>query len=500
MKEKDAVFQKFKREAEAWLSGEGGADAFDALISAYGAERAASWLVRAFGTEKTYLIARKAEGARLFAPRTEKAETVAFFYHRYHNGGVERVLSLLIPRFMAWGYRTVLFVEEESEADYALPAACPKVLLPTSKKCGAEGYAKHAAALAAALRLHRVDALLYQAAASEYLLYDMIAAKGCGAGFYVSMHELLLLPVLLRRPYLAAEEAVLRLADGVQSLVRSDAAFLAAAGIRAHYITNPCWYAVSEKISPANGTVVWVGRFDDVQKRPRDAIRVMAELQKGGGDTRLVMVGTSGSKGTDRQYRKFAKRAGVADKVEFVGFCADPVKYYRQASVLLMTSAFEACSMVLLEGMSCGLPVVSYAMPYQEPLRQSGGGICVPQGDAAAAAKAIEGLFAEESKRAEAARASLQTAAAFAAADLRSGWERMLEGGVPCLRTDERDLQIGMDTLFDFYERAYGKEEGLLVQGLRYAHERGLRAAISRSVRYVRQNGIKNVVRRIFGK
>lgn len=500
MKNANKIPSGFKEKAETWLHGEAPASAFDALVAEYGAEMVAAGLVKAFGTEVTCRLAKKAKGARLFAPCTREIKTVAFFYYRYYNGGVERVLSLLIPKFLEWGYKTVLFVEEENEKDYMLPKECPKVLLPTSKKCDAEGYAKHAAALGEALRKYHVDALMYQAASSEFLLYDMIVAKGCGAGFFASMHEILLLPMLLRRPHLSAEAETLCLADGVQSLARSDVALLSAAGARAHYITNPCGYSLAEKITPANKTVIWVGRFDDLQKRPRDALRVMAEVVQKCEGARLVMVGTAGNKRADKQYKRYAKKLGIEKSVEFAGFCPDPAKYYESASLLLMTSAFEACSMVLLEAMSKGLPVVSYEMPYQEPLRQNEGCICVEQGNVTAAARAVTELLKDEEKRAEMANASLRAARAFAAADIRSGWENMLSGSAQRCHTDAQDLCIGMDTLFDFYARAYGKSEGLLVQALRYLHERGFRAAFSRSVKYIRQNGVRGVFRRLFGK
>ena len=69
----------------------------------------------------------------------------------------------------------------------------------------------------------------------------------------------------------------------------------------------------AEKITPANKTVVWVGRFDDLQKRPRDALRVMAEVVQKCEGARLVMVGTAGSEGAD------ALVNALWGKVPFVG-------------------------------------------------------------------------------------------------------------------------------------------------------------------------------------
>ena len=209
------------------------------------AEAAAEELVKTFGAWRAGEIAKKMSGARCLQTERKEIKTVAFFYYRYYNGGVERVMSLLIPKFQAWGYRTVLLVEEKNAKDYPLPENCPKIVLPTSIECGGEGYAKHAKALGEALRKYGVDALLYQAASSECLLFDMLVAKGCGVRFYVSMHEAFGLPLMLRGQAFASSPYVLRLADGVQTLMRSDAALLCANGINAHYITNPVDFAVA---------------------------------------------------------------------------------------------------------------------------------------------------------------------------------------------------------------------------------------------------------------
>ena len=157
--------------------------------------------------------------------------------------------------------------------------------------------------------------------------------------------------------------------------------------------------------------------------------------------------------------------------------------------------------MVLLEAMSKGLPVVSYEMPYQEPLRQNEGCICVGQGDVSAAARAIVGLFEKKETRAEMASASLRAARAFAAADIRSGWQNMLSGSAERCHTDEQDLRIGMDSLFGFYRRSFGRTNGGIMKlGVLYLKKHGVVATVRRVFVYIRVHGLKNVIRRLFGK
>jgi glycosyltransferase involved in cell wall biosynthesis len=50
---------------------------------------------------------------------------------------------------------------------------------------------------------------------------------------------------------------------------------------------------------------------------------------------------------------------GIADRVHFLGHVTDRLSLYHSFDALLMTSDFEGTPMVLLEAMSCGLPVVA---------------------------------------------------------------------------------------------------------------------------------------------
>lgn len=54
-----------------------------------------------------------------------------------------------------------------------------------------------------------------------------------------------------------------------------------------------------------------------------------------------------------------ATELGINDRVRFLGHVSDRLALYHSFDTLLMTSDFEGTPMVLLEAMSCGLPVVA---------------------------------------------------------------------------------------------------------------------------------------------
>jgi UDP-glucose:(heptosyl)LPS alpha-1,3-glucosyltransferase len=59
------------------------------------------------------------------------------------------------------------------------------------------------------------------------------------------------------------------------------------------------------------------------------------------------------------RYERLAHRLGVADRFRFLGFRADPKDAYFAADFLVHPTFYDPCSLVVLEALACGLPVVT---------------------------------------------------------------------------------------------------------------------------------------------
>lgn len=70
---------------------------------------------------------------------------------------------------------------------------------------------------------------------------------------------------------------------------------------------------------------------------------------------RLVVVGNA----KFGRYESLARRLGVRDRVKFLGFRADPRDAYFGADFLIHPTFYDPCSLVVLEALACGLPVVT---------------------------------------------------------------------------------------------------------------------------------------------
>jgi len=61
-------------------------------------------------------------------------------------------------------------------------------------------------------------------------------------------------------------------------------------------------------------------------------------------------------------YERFARQAerlGIADRVKFLGFVADVRRCFFAADFLVHPTFYDPCSLVVLEALACGLPVIT---------------------------------------------------------------------------------------------------------------------------------------------
>lgn len=168
-------------------------------------------------------------------------------------------------------------------------------------------------------------------------------------------------------------------------------------------------------VGPGQALVVTVARL-----APQKALHVLLDaLALVDSDAVLAVVG-DGPLGAELRER--ARKAGVDEKVRWVGYRDDGPSYIAAADVFALSSVWEACSLAAQEAMSLGVPVVSTAvggMP--ELIADRVSGRLVPSGDARALAGAISDLLCSPSD----ARGYIDAARAHLAKEFST--ERMLE-------------------------------------------------------------------------
>jgi len=154
---------------------------------------------------------------------------------------------------------------------------------------------------------------------------------------------------------------------------------------------------------PATTVLLSVAMF-----RPSKNQRALLEIAAGlprDWDWRLWFAGD----GPERAAcERLSARLGLADRVRFLGFEADPGPCYRSADIAVHASREEALSNFLIEAQAHGLPAVACrALGVRECLVEGRTGWVVPQGDSGAFRAALARLAADtpEERAARAAEA-----------------------------------------------------------------------------------------------
>jgi glycosyltransferase involved in cell wall biosynthesis len=177
---------------------------------------------------------------------------------------------------------------------------------------------------------------------------------------------------------------------------------------RVHYIPNgidPAHYRLADPDLP---TPAWrrpeelvVGSVGGLRPEKNYArlLRAFAQLPRNGQPLRLVLVGD----GPERPaLERLAAGLGVADRVTFTGFLADPGPALRAFDVFALSSDTEQMPYSLIEAMTCGLPVVATDVgDVQSMLPLEARGWTVPATDEAAFAAKLSALLENAATRRE---------------------------------------------------------------------------------------------------
>jgi UDP-glucose:(heptosyl)LPS alpha-1,3-glucosyltransferase len=94
---------------------------------------------------------------------------------------------------------------------------------------------------------------------------------------------------------------------------------------------------------------------DFVRKGLHEAIAALATIQ----DPRLLLMAVG--KQDPSPYQRSAAALGVGERVIFPGPCGDPRPFYQAADMFVLPTRHDPCSLVVLEALAMGIPVISTA-------------------------------------------------------------------------------------------------------------------------------------------
>lgn len=183
-------------------------------------------------------------------------------------------------------------------------------------------------------------------------------------------------------------------ADAVATLARQASADLHAIAPDLRCVAIPLPALDDDEPAPvaAQGTTIMAAGRLVPEKGFHHLVAALAKLPDPAVRLRIVGAGPE-----EKRLRDYARRLGLADRVDLHGYSADIRPLLRDARLFVLSSLFEGYAAVIVEALAAGLPVVATACTpaVEDLLSDPAVGRAVPIGDAGALAEAIAAMLSQ---------------------------------------------------------------------------------------------------------
>jgi glycosyltransferase involved in cell wall biosynthesis len=123
------------------------------------------------------------------------------------------------------------------------------------------------------------------------------------------------------------------------------------------------------------------------------------------------------------------RQRGLGGRVYFPGICRNSASVFARGDIFVLSSRYEGFPNVLLEAMTCGLPVISFDCPSgpRAVIRDGVDGLLVPPQDVARLTGAMARLVCNYALRSNFADAAREAASRFLPELIMPRWEALLD-------------------------------------------------------------------------
>ena len=187
-------------------------------------------------------------------------------------------------------------------------------------------------------------------------------------------------------------------------------------------IGNPNTYTTQTFIETKKKQLLYVGRIEWYQKRVDRLIDIWRYLYQDFPDWELVIVGDGPTR------KELEQKSSKMERVVFAGY-QNPDSFYRDASILCMTSDFEGWGMVLTEAMTFGtIPVAFNSFAAITDIIEDGQtGVLVPPFSCKQFARKLGVLMKDEELRREMSKHCMEHVKRFDIQNVVDEWEKVFD-------------------------------------------------------------------------
>lgn len=443
-----------------------------------------------FGYDGRYCLAESVSRSEAFGVPSRRVRTIGTYYECMRNGGIQRVLSGLFRVWHALGYDIILFTDEQpSPDDYPVGEYVKRVVLPVSAaECNARSYTERGMALGKLMKEYGVDCMVYHAYFAEILLFDELVCRAEGIPFVLFQHNVFSRYLRYADGRFSYISWCSTMADAIVCLSDTDSRWWKLLNGNVHLVLDPPTFDyASARPAPREGhTVLFLSRLEENAKRPSHAVEIIARAVRTIPDIKLKIVGDTSDTAYVERLRRRIRELGIGNNVDFCGFYSDVSRFYLESSVFLSCSSHEGFMLTLCEAMAHALPVVMYELPYLTVADGNSGILTAAQEDTDTAAELLCKLLAD---REELVRVG------------NNGREFLL-------KLYEKDMPDQWAGIFASVENKPCELQEKYTRMMAYTLIRDAQAGVSaaapakssilkKAVRYYRQNGIRQTIRRV---
>lgn len=359
--------------------------------------------------------------------------SVATFYTRAYNGGIEHVQASLIRIWSKMGFRVVLITEEDhNPLDYPYPDSVTRYTIPPSSD-----MIQRLQNIQKIIREEKINVYVNHLWYDSSAIWESVLMRINRIPYIVYQHGAFPLIYRSGQEFAYLSHRVFRLCNMILSLSESAARFHQLCGCNSYYIQNPVpeqiEYVKENSKYTSGKRILWIGRISE-EKRTKDALLMMKVLIDSIPDATLDIVGQL-EKSYGEETLKLYDDLNLNSNVRFHGYQKDVSEYYKNCDVFIMTSETEGSPLVLLEANAHGIPCVMYQLPFLSDLTSEYGIITVPLGRADLMAESVTNLLKDDHKRWEYGKRSRARFEKKRAFDIQDSWQRVFN---LCFGMDEQ--------------------------------------------------------------
>lgn len=356
-------------------------------------------------------------------------QTIGLVIDQYFGGGIEKTVSLLIRLFVKNGHRVVLITENyEPKKEFELPSEVIRCVI-TSRMGKAKEKRLHE--LTECINSNQIDIMCFHSGYTHVsTFYDMLHMKLQNVAVVMEVHSAFLPIIVENKNASKFYPYMYNFADKLIVLSNMDKIFWENLGGDCKYIQNPLednsdWNET--KLLKQTNTIVWVGRLVQIPKRILDVIPIMKKVAEKIPNVKLKVVGLPTNPRIYNVLVRLIEENKLENNIKLCGYKADIAGIYKEADLVLMTSASESFCNVIMESKIWGIPLVTYELPWLELLKSGEGYIAVKQGDTDAAADAIVNLLINNEMRKQMSVESRKSIESFIKHDVYADWKQVFD-------------------------------------------------------------------------